>query len=167
MDKELIEKIAIGSKPYLWKFTDEYKFAALILALIRSAGYVQQWGKCPACHSDGKDHYLLRCDGKGIIRNVDHCPTCNGTGQGENLLLTREEVDKIKSDLKSNLLNRYTVLINEFAKNIGEEHLTEIRGILREIEDNSQFVVVDLHDMQRELRISESRWQSFKERWER
>ena len=95
MDKELIEKIAIGSKPYLWKFTDEYKFAALILALIRSAGYVQQWGKCPACHSDGKDHYLLRCDGKGIIRNVDHCPTCNGTGK---VLKYAELADKGKNE---------------------------------------------------------------------
>jgi len=41
-----------------------------------------------------------------------------------------------------------------------EEHLEDIQKILKEIEDNSQFVVIDLHNTQRELRILESLWQS-------
>ena len=87
MDKELIEKITKLLYPVMCSSDDKIAadmardYTDEILALIRSAGYVQQWEKCPACHSDGKDHYLLRCDGKGIIRNVDHCNTCNGTGK--------------------------------------------------------------------------------------
>ena len=102
MDKKLINKLEVKllifaagihngiiDKKLMNETTDA------ILDLILSAGYVQQWGKCPACHSDGKDHYLLRCDGKGIIRNVDHCPTCNGTGR---VLRYAELADKGKNE---------------------------------------------------------------------
>ena len=86
MDKELIEKIAEELEPHMFvhvssRLTLANMLTKSILALIRSAGYVQRWKECQECHGDGKDHYLLRCDGKGIIRNVDHCPTCNGTGK--------------------------------------------------------------------------------------
>lgn len=33
-----------------------------------------------------------------------------------------------------------------------------------EVENNSHYVVIDLHNLQREMRISESWWQQFKER---
>jgi len=64
MDKELIEKIAIGSKPYLWKFTDEYKFAALILSLIHSAGYVKLADDQTPPEIYRNENHKLFCDGE-------------------------------------------------------------------------------------------------------
>jgi len=102
MDKELIEKIAVRFADFgiqLLKkdapYTDPQEYAESIIQLIKEAGYVQRWKECPECHGDGKDHYLLRCDGKGIIRNVDHCNTCNGTGK---VLKYAELADKGKNE---------------------------------------------------------------------
>jgi len=99
MDKELIEKIAELLTPLdknehpIW-YEKFRSLAVKILDLIRSAGYVQQWGECPLCKGTGK---------QGAIENGYtsewKCPTCHGTGQGEKLLFTREDIRGILREI--------------------------------------------------------------------
>jgi len=75
MDKELKEEIAqeiatIGDEKLDISYSEK-KTAQRILALIRSAGYVQRWKECPLCKGTGK---------QGAIENGYtsewKCPTC-------------------------------------------------------------------------------------------
>ena len=78
-DKELIEKIV--------KFIESDKWDTLtnlsesIVQLIRSAGYVQQWGECPKCDGKGGHSAVNNYPDDATDMVYLKCPVCHGTGK--------------------------------------------------------------------------------------